>query len=96
MDLIGKVLNVSMQPYHGGTARVVKVRPAHEYGKPERRIPGYTTIVVEAIRMFEASRLFGSTSEKQVPVGRIFEMTFHDCQLEGIERTGRADYVYGV
>lgn len=95
-DLIGKEVRVSLEPYEGGTAKVVAVRPTHEYGKPDRLIPDYTTLVVEAVDMHRTSRLMGHSSTKPVPTGEVFELHLYTTTFNAQAARGEFRYVYSV
>lgn len=95
-DLIGKEVHVSLEPYYCGTARVVEVSPSHEHGKPHKLVPGYTTIMVEALDMTVTSRLLGHSSTKAVPVGEQFELHIYNGSFERMAMLGAFRYVYSV
>lgn len=94
--LVGMLLHVSLEPYHGGIARVVSSRQSHEFNRPDKTLDGQTTLVVEAVEMTETARLFSATSTKKVTPGNLFEMHFYDCQLPRIIEDRIARYTYPV
>jgi hypothetical protein len=88
-------LDIVLEPYHFGRARVTRTYQSCEYGKPEKLLP-YTEIEVEAIAMKTVSRLMGQSSVKDEPVGAKFSLSVHDCAIENVIKTGKARYVYSV
>ena len=95
-ELIGKKLNVSIQPYEFGTAEVISVFPSHEWNKPERLVEGYTTLIIRAIEMYRVSRLMGHSSKRAIPEGEEFRLDFYNGRLPRILETLSADYVCSV
>lgn len=94
--LIGTEINVAFEPYYFGKARITSIRPAHEYNRPDRLVPNYTTVEVEAIDMTTTSRLMGHSSRKPIPQGEKFSVSVYTGSLSSMIERNSLRYVYGV
>jgi hypothetical protein len=95
-NIVGTEVHVSLEPYYFGKARIVSVKPSHEYGKPEKLIDGFVTIRVAAVDMTCTSRLMGATSTKPVEQGCEFDLSVYEASLPHMIERGHLRYAYGV
>lgn len=56
-DYVGRVIKISAQPYHNGTAKIVKIEPGQKYRHSDWS--RYFVVTVETVEATEISRLGG-------------------------------------